>query len=141
MHHNKKIRLGMVGGGINANIGNVHRIAARLDDRYILVAGVLSSTPDRSKKSGQYLGLASDRIYNNFTTMAEKESQRSDGIEAVAIVTPNNMHADPAIAFLKKNIHVICEKPLTATLAEAKKLAKVARKSKAFFVLTHNYSG
>jgi len=139
--YKKQIRLGMVGGGVDANIGNIHRYAARLDDRYILLAGALSSTPEKSKTSGQVIGLNPERIYNNFNVMAEEESLRKDGIEAVSIVTPNNMHAESAIAFLKKNIHVICEKPLTATLKQAKILAKVARESKALFILTHNYSG
>ena len=141
MIYKKQIRLGMVGGGVDANIGNAHRFAARLDDRYILLAGALSSTPERSKASGQAIGLHPERIYDDFNAMAEGESLRKDGIEAVAIVTPNNMHAESAIAFLKKGIHVICEKPLTATLDQAKNLAKVARETKALFVLTHNYSG
>ena len=141
MIYKKQIRLGMVGGGVDANIGNAHRFAARLDDRYILLAGALSSTPERSKASGQAIGLHPERIYDDFNAMAEGESLRKDGIEAVAIVTPNNLHAESAIAFLKKGIHVICEKPLTATLDQAKNLAKVARETKALFVLTHNYSG
>ena len=93
MTYKKQIRLGMVGGGIDANIGEAHRFAARLDNRYNLLAGSLSSTPERSKTSGQAIGLDPDRIYDNFTDMAEKESSRKDGIEAVAIVTPNNVHA------------------------------------------------
>ena len=141
MTNKKQIRLGMVGGGVDANIGNAHRFAARLDNRYILLAGALSSTPERSKASGQAIGLHPERIYDDFNAMAEGESLRKDGIEAVAIVTPNNIHAESAIAFLKKGIHVICEKPLTATLDQAKNLAKVARETKALFVLTHNYSG
>ena len=141
MNNKKQIRLGMVGGGVDANIGNAHRFAARLDNRYILLAGALSSTPERSKASGQAIGLHPERIYDDFNAMAEGESLRKDGIEAVAIVTPNNIHAESAIAFLKKGIHVICEKPLTATLDQAKNLAKVARETKALFVLTHNYSG
>ena len=98
MTYKKQIRLGMVGGGIDANIGEAHRFAARLDNRYNLLAGSLSSTPDRSKVSGQAIGLDPERIYDNFTDMAEKESSRKDGIEAVAIVTPNNVHAESAIA-------------------------------------------
>ena len=141
MIYKKQIRLGMVGGGIDANIGNAHRFAARLDNRYNLLAGALSSTPERSRVSGQVIGLDPERTYDNFTDMAEKESLRKDGIEAVAIVTPNNVHAESAIVFLKKGIHVICDKPLTATLDQAKDLAKVARESKALFILTHNYSG
>ncbi|MFT0862023.1 Gfo/Idh/MocA family protein [Ancylobacter sp. G4_0304] len=133
------IRLGMVGGGAGAFIGAVHRIAARLDGEFQLVAGALSSTPERAQASAAELGLA--RSYDDFTAMAKAEARRKDGIEAVAIVTPNHMHAGPAIEFLKRGIHVICDKPLTATTAEAKKLAAAAKASNALFVLTHNYTG
>lgn len=133
------IRLGMVGGGTGAFIGAVHRIAARLDGHYQLVAGALSSTPEKARASAAELGLA--RAYDDYTAMAKSEARRRDGIEAVAIVTPNHMHAGPAIAFLKRGIHVICDKPLTATMAEAKKLRRVAEKANALFVLTHNYTG
>ncbi len=133
------IRLGMVGGGNDAFIGAVHRIAARLDDRYELVAGALSSTPERARASGAALGLA--RVYDDFAQMAKREARRKDGIEAVAIVTPNHMHYPAAREFLKRGIHVICDKPLTATLADARKLVAAAEKSDALFVLTHNYTG
>jgi predicted dehydrogenase len=133
------IRLGMVGGGTGAFIGAVHRIAARLDGQYQLVAGALSSTPEKARASAAELGLA--RSYDDYTAMAKGEARRKDGIEAVAIVTPNHMHAGPAIAFLKRGIHVICDKPLTATMAEAKRLARVAEKANALFILTHNYTG
>src|SRR5277367_5686761 len=136
-----KIRLGMVGGGEGAFIGAVHRIAARLDDHYELVAGALSSTAEKSQRSGKALGLAGDRIYDDFESMAAAESKRADGIEAVAIVTPNHMHAGPAYAFLKAGIHVICDKPLTTSLAEAKKLKAAADKSGLIFAVTHNYTG
>lgn len=135
------IRLGMVGGGSDAFIGGVHRIASRIDDHYRLVAGALSSTPERAQKSGRELGLADDRIYDDFNAMAEAESAREDGIEAVAIVTPNHVHYAAAKAFLERGIHVICDKPLTSTLADAEKLVAVAEKSNALFVLTHNYTG
>ncbi len=108
-----RIRLGMVGGGEGAFIGAVHRIAARLDDQYELVAGALSSTPEKSHRSGAALGLASDRVYDEFAIMAKAEAARADGIEVVAIVTPNHMHAPVAKAFLEAGIHVICDKPLT----------------------------
>ena len=114
----------MVGGGKDAFIGAVHRIAARIDDDYELVAGALSSTPEKARASGAALGLAADRIYDDFATMAKREARRKNGIEAVAIVTPNHMHAPAAREFLKRGIHVICDKPLTATLAEAKKLRR-----------------
>ncbi len=136
-----RIRLGMVGGGQGAFIGAVHRIAARLDDQYELVAGALSSEPARAKASGQELGLANDRTYGSFEEMAQREARLEDGIEAVAIVTPNHMHFPVAKAFLQKGIHVICDKPLTATLREAKKLAELAQKSGKVFALTHNYTG
>lgn len=136
-----RIRLGMVGGGIDAFIGGVHRIAARLDDRFELVAGALSSTPERSLQSGAALGLDPKRTYADFREMAIREARLKDGIEAVAIVTPNHMHYPVAREFLKRGIHVICDKPLTATLADAKKLAKLVEGSDALFVLTHNYTG
>ena len=136
-----RIRLGMVGGGEGAFIGAVHRLAARMDDHYDLVAGALSSTPEKAQRSGAALGLAADRIYDDFEAMAKAEAKRSDGIEAVAIVTPNHMHAGPAYAFLKAGIHVICDKPLTTSLAEAKKLKAAADKSGLIFAVTHNYTG
>ena len=136
-----KIRLGMVGGGNDAFIGGVHRIAARLDDRYELVAGALSSTVEKSLASGAALGLAPDRCYGDFTEMAKREGRLKEGIEAVAIVTPNHVHYPAAREFLKRGIHVICDKPLTATLADAKKLVKAAEASDAQFILTHNYTG
>ncbi|WP_291237555.1 Gfo/Idh/MocA family oxidoreductase [Gemmobacter sp.] len=135
------ISLGMVGGGQGAFIGGVHRISARLDGAFRLVAGALSSDPTRAQASGAELGLDPARIYDDFRQMAVREARRRDGIRAVAIVTPNHMHAAPAIEFLKRGIHVICDKPLTATMAEAKKLAKVAAESDALFILTHNYTG
>jgi predicted dehydrogenase len=136
-----RIRLGMVGGGIDAFIGGVHRIAARLDDKFELVAGALSSTPERSLQSGAALGLDPKRTYGDFKEMAIREARLKDGIEAVTIVTPNHMHYSAAREFLKRGIHVICDKPVTSTLADAKKLAKLAGKSDALFVLTHNYTG
>lgn len=136
-----KIRLGMVGGGKDAFIGGVHRIAARIDGEFDLVAGALSSTPARSRDSGQALGLAADRCYGSYEDMAEAEANRPDGIQAVAIVTPNYMHAGPAMAFLKRGIHVICDKPLTATMDQAEELAKAVHDAKALFILTHNYTG
>ncbi len=119
----RRVRLGMVGGGEGAFIGGVHRIAARLDDHYDLVAGALSSEPARAQRSGAALGLDPARSYGSFQDMAAAEAKRPDGIEAVAIVTPNHMHAPVAKAFLQAGIHVICDKPLTATLEEAKALA------------------
>ncbi len=137
----RPIRYGMVGGGQGAFIGGVHRIAARLDGEFQLVAGCFASTPEKSAASGADLGLPAARVYGTYAEMAAREVRRKDGIEAVAIVTPNHMHAPVAREFLKRGIHVICDKPLTATLAEAKKLAKAAAASGELFVLTHNYTG
>jgi predicted dehydrogenase len=131
----------MIGGGQGAFIGSVHRIASRIDDQYELVAGALSSTPEKARASGADLGLDPKRCYGSWEEMLKAEARRKDGIDAVAIVTPNHVHAAPAIAFLKRGIHVICDKPLTATLAEAKKLTAAAEASQALFVLTHNYTG
>ncbi|MEC9343012.1 MAG: Gfo/Idh/MocA family oxidoreductase [Pseudomonadota bacterium] len=138
---NAPIRLGMVGGGQGAFIGAVHRIAARIDGHYDLVAGALSSEPARAKASAMELGLDPERSYGSFEEMAKADSKREDGIEAVSIVTPNHMHYPAARAFLKAGIHVICDKPLTSSLADAKKLVKLVEDSGKLFVLTHNYTG
>jgi predicted dehydrogenase len=136
-----RIRLGMVGGGAGAFIGGVHRMASRLDNRFELAAGALSSSPEKAQASGRELGLAEDRIYSSYKEMAIREARLKNGIEAVAIVTPNHVHYDAAKEFLRRGIHVICDKPMTSTLADAKKLKKVADESGALFVLTHNYTG
>ncbi|MGG7516797.1 Gfo/Idh/MocA family protein [Allorhizobium undicola] len=136
-----KIRLGMVGGGQGAFIGAVHRMAARLDDHYALLAGALSSTPEKSRASGVALGLDPARCYGSFAEMAESEAARPDGIEAVSIVTPNHVHFPAAKAFLERGIHVICDKPVTSNLQDAMALQAVAQKASALFILTHNYSG
>ncbi len=136
-----RVRLGMVGGGEGAFIGYVHRIAARLDDNFELVAGALSSRPEIARKSAVLLGMAPERAYVDFNEMARLEGARKDGIEAVAIVTPNHLHFAPAKAFLEAGIHVICDKPLTASLEEALALAAVEPKNGARFLLTHNYTG
>lgn len=137
----RRIRFGMVGGGTGSFIGYVHRIAARLDGDYELVAGALSSKPEVARESGRNLGIADDRCYDSYAAMAKAEAAREDGIEAVAIVTPNHMHAGPAKAFLEAGIHVICDKPLTSTLEDARQLAAVQPKNGARFLLTHNYTG
>jgi predicted dehydrogenase len=135
-----RIRLGMIGGGEGAFIGAVHRIAARLDDRYDFVAGALSATAEKARRSGAALGLA-ERSYGDFATMIEAEAARPDGIEAVAIVTPNHLHAPAALACLKAGLHVICDKPLTTTLAQALELRAAAHASDLIFAVTYNYSG
>lgn len=137
----RRLRLGMVGGGRGAFIGAVHRIAARLDDRYELVAGALSSDPERARASAADLHIVPDRAYADFEAMAKAEAARPDGIDVVAIVTPNHMHAPIATAFLKAGIHVICDKPMTRTVAEAEALAALVADTGLIFVLTHNYSG
>ena len=136
-----RIRLGMVGGGEGAFIGAVHRIAARLDDQYELVAGALSSTPDKARRSGAALGLAPDRVYDDFASLAKAEAARPDGVEAVSIVTPNHVHAPAAIALLEAGLHVICDKPLTVSLADAKRMQAAVAASGRIFALTHNYTG
>jgi predicted dehydrogenase len=137
----RRIRLGMVGGGQGAFIGVVHRIAARIDDQFEFVAGALASDPVRAKASARELGLPNDRAYGSFEQMAKAEAARPDGIEAVSIVTPNHMHGPAAKAFLEAGIHVICDKPLTTTVAEAEELVALVRKTGKVFVVTHNYTG
>ncbi|MCG7393180.1 Gfo/Idh/MocA family oxidoreductase [Microvirga sp. ACRRW] len=138
---NRRLRLGMVGGGRGAFIGAVHRIAARIDDRWELVAGALSSEPERARLSGEDLLLPADRNYGSLQEMAQREAEREDGIDAVSIVTPNHAHAAAAEAFLKAGIHVICDKPLTTTRPEADRLAQLAKESGLIFAVTHNYTG
>ncbi len=137
----RRIRLGMVGGGEGAFIGGVHRMASRLDDRYDFVAGALSSTPEKAARSGAALGLDPERTYPDFAAMARAEAARPDGIEAVAVVTPNHMHGPSILAFLEAGIHVICDKPLTTTLDEAHALKEAVDRSGRIFALTHNYTG
>jgi predicted dehydrogenase len=137
----RRLRVGMVGGGRNAFIGAVHRMALRLDDRANLVAGALSSDPENAKLSGADIGIAEDRAYADYRKMAEEEGKRADGIEAVVIVTPNHLHAPVARAFLEAGIDVICDKPLSATIQEAEELAAVAKKSGLVFAVTMNNTG
>jgi predicted dehydrogenase len=136
-----RIRLGMVGGGQGAFIGAVHRMAARLDDHYVLVAGALSSARQRAIDSALELGLARDRTYDDFAAMAAAEAKRADGVEAVAIVTPNHLHAPVATAFLRAGIHVICDKPLATTAAAARDLVRLTEQSGKIFAVTYNYTG
>ena len=138
---NRRLRLGMVGGGPGAFIGAVHRIAARIDDRYELVAAALSSDATRSRAAAQELHIAPDRAYASYAEMATAEPKRPDRIDAVSIVTPNHLHYPVCKAFLEAGIHVICDKPLTTTLKEALDLAQIVRRSGLVFGLTHNYTG
>ncbi len=135
------LKLGMVGGGQGAFIGGVHRMAARLDGCFDLVAGALSSDPERAHASAAELGIDAERSYANFHDMAKAEAARADGIDAVSIVTPNHLHGPIAEAFLAHDISVICDKPMTATWAQAQSLAAAAKASQGHFFLTHNYTG
>ena len=135
------LKLGMVGGGQGAFIGGVHRMAARLDGCFDLVAGAFSSDPARAHASAAELGIDMERSYADYREMAKAEAARTDGIDAVSIVTPNHLHGPIAEAFLAHDISVICDKPMTATLAQAESLLAAANASKGHFFLTHNYTG
>jgi predicted dehydrogenase len=137
----RRLRLGMVGGGRGAFIGGVHRIAARLDDRFELVAGMLSRDAANARASAADLHIDAGRAYTDFAAMAQAEAARPDGIDVVAIVTPNSSHHAIAKAFLGAGIHVICDKPLTTTVADALDLVAAVRASNRVFALTHNYTG
>ena len=137
--HRRRLRLGMVGGGPGAFIGAVHRIAARLDDRYELVAAALSSDREKSLAGAKELNI--QRAYRSFQEMAAAEAKLPDGIEVVSIVTPNHMHHAPAKAFLEAEIDVICDKPLTTTLEDALDLANTVKRTGLVFGVTHNYTG
>ncbi|AQT61526.1 Gfo/Idh/MocA family protein [Cellvibrio sp. PSBB023] len=135
-----RIRYAMVGGGRGAFIGAVHRIAARMDDRFELVAGALSSNPENAQASAADLHIAADRAYTSYEEMLRVEKARADGIQAVVIVTPNHMHFPVAKACLEAGVDVICDKPVTRTLEEALELERIVKNSGCFFALTHNYS-
>jgi predicted dehydrogenase len=137
----KRIRLGMVGGGQGAFIGAVHRIAARLDNEYELVAGALSADPARAKASAAEIGLQEERAYGSFAELFEREARRPDRMEVVAIVTPNHMHFPVAEMALRQGFHIICDKPLTTTSAEASALARLAKETGLVFAVTYNYAG
>ena len=137
----RPLRLGMVGGGPGSNIGATHRQAARLDGRYDLVAGVFAADAERSRTFAAALDIAPARRYATWHEMAAQEAQRSDGIEVVAIMTPNNSHYAIAKAFLAHGIDVICDKPLTNELAEALELQQMVQESGLVFGVTYNYSG
>ena len=137
---NKKIRIGFIGGGANSFIGYTHRLAARFDNRFDFVAGVFSKDIKKSISFGTSLGLEKDRCYKNYKEMALKESQRDDGIEALGIMTPSGDHYKIAKPFIENKVHIVCDKPLTATIKDAEKLKKLVEKNKIIFALTHNYS-
>jgi len=135
-----KIRIGFVGGGPNSFIGYSHRLASRFDNRFQFVAGVFSRNIKKSIKFGNSLGLDPSRCYDNYVSMAKKESKRKDGIQALGIMTPSGDHYKIAKLFIEKKIHIICDKPLTATVEDAIRLKKLVLKKKIVFALTHNYS-
>jgi predicted dehydrogenase len=135
----KRIRYGMVGGGPGAFIGAIHRMAARLEGRYELVAGAFSSNPERGRAAGVALGLAPQRTYDSYQEMARKEASRPDGIEVVVVVTPNHLHFPVAKAFLEAGVHVICDKPLTTTLSDALALRDLVTATGKLFFVTYTY--
>jgi predicted dehydrogenase len=131
----------MVGGGRGAFIGETHRIAARLDDRYELVAGAFSSDPQRAIESGRDLRLDITRCYTDYRKMAEAEAARKDGIDVVSVVTPNVLHHAICKRFLAAGIDVICDKPLTTTLAEARDLMATVQRTGRLLGVTYTYTG
>lgn len=140
LNNKNKIKIGFVGGGPNSFIGYTHRLAARFDNRFDFVAGVFSKDKKKSKEFGNSLGLDPDRCYNDYKTMAKNESVRPDGVQAIGIMTPSGDHYKIAKEFIKKNVHIICDKPLTSTVEDAVALEKLVYKTKIVFALTHNYS-
>jgi len=137
----RRLRLAVIGGGPGSFIGAMHRQAARLDDRYEIVAGILSSDIEKSKKAGLEIGLSSDRLYSSVQEMLDKESSRKEGVDVIAIMTPNDSHYEYAIGALEHGFDVICDKPMTNTLAEAEALHKKVQETGLVFCLTHNYTG
>lgn len=137
----RRLRLALVGGGPGSFIGGTHRMAARMDDRYDTVCGILSSDPAKAVEAGRAMGFAPDRRYDSVAAMLAGERRRPDGAEVVAIMTPNDSHYGYAMAALDAGMHVICDKPMTTTLEEARKLHRAAAGSGKVFCLTHNYTG
>ena len=138
---NRKLRMGMVGGGRGAFIGQVHRMAASLDGKIELVAGAFSSDPEKSKLSGEDFFLDPERVYGSYEEMANSEASREDGIDFVSIVVQNHLHFAVAKTFLEAGINVICDKPLALNLEQAKELEELVNKTGVIFGLTHNYTG
>jgi predicted dehydrogenase len=143
MNSSRKLRYGMIGGGRGAFIGAVHRIAATMDGQAVLTAGAFSSDPARSRASGEDLHLDSSRVYGSYQEMARVEARMpaDQRLDFIVIVTPNHQHFPPAKLFLQAGFNVVCDKPVTFNLAEAKLLAAIVRKTRKVFVLTHNYTG
>ncbi len=137
----RRLRLAVIGGGPGSFIGAMHRQAARLDDRYEIVTGILSSNPEKSKKAGLELGLSAVRLYSSVQELLDAEASRKDGVDVVAIMTPNDSHYEYSMAALEHGFDVICDKPMTNTLEEAESLHKKVQESGLIFCLTHNYTG
>ena len=137
----RRLRLAVIGGGPGSFIGAMHRQSARLDDRYEIVTGILSSDPEKSKQAARELGFSTDRLYADVSEMLAKEASRNDGIDVVAIMTPNDSHYEYSIAALEHGFDVICDKPMTNTLEEAESLHKKVQETGFVFCLTHNYTG
>lgn len=139
----RKVRMGMIGGGTGAFIGAVHRMAARLDGQIELVCGAFSSSPETSKQTGQELFLPGERIYDTWQDMISQEAQREEGdrMDMVSIVTPNHLHAAPAIMALEHGFPVICDKPLCLSTREALEIKDAVETSDLPFALTHTYTG
>jgi len=140
---NRKLKMGMIGGGKNAFIGAVHRIAANMDGLIELVCGAFSSHPDNARESGQQLFLPANRVYTSYEEMIEKESRlpAEERMDFVSIVTPNHAHFAPAMLALDKGFHVVIEKPMTFSLEEAIKLKKKVEETGLLLCLTHTYAG
>ena len=140
---NRKLRMGMVGGGRDSFIGPVHRMAAQMDSKIKLVCGAFSSSPEKSRLSGQDLLLPPERVYGTYEEMLRAEAQLpdGDGMDFVSIVTPNNMHHPVAMAALEAGFHVVCDKPMTLDLDEARELERKVQETGRLFCLTHNYTG
>ena len=139
----RKLRMGMVGGGIGAFIGGVHRMAARLDGKIDLVCGAFSSSPEKSKRSGKELLIPEDRVYNNFEEMIDMERKLPDDkrMDFISIVTPNHMHFAPSKLAIENGFDVICDKPLCFNMQEARELEEIVENNDRIFALTHNYTG
>ncbi|WP_253931637.1 Gfo/Idh/MocA family protein [Lewinella sp. W8] len=139
----RKIRMGMVGGGRGAFIGAVHRIAAAIDQQIELVCGAFSSSPEKSKASGEDLFLPADRVYGSYEEMILKEKELPEDVrmDFISIVTPNHVHFGPAKMALENGFHVVCDKPMTFSVEEARMLVKLVEETGLIFALTHNYTG
>ena len=137
----RRLRLAVVGGGATSFVGGIHRTASRLDDRFDVVASVMASTPERAREQGVKSGIADDRSYGTLDELLERETEREDPIDAVAIMTPNHRHFPECKAVIEKGLHIICDKPLTTSLDDALDLVKRVRAADMVFCFTHNYSG